>query len=60
MLSVTNQKPIAASTPDTARPRYRAFMILPPSFTFTKKVPTIEATMDTAPSTIGYSTPAQP
>jgi len=28
-------------------------MILPPSRAFTKKVPTMEATIDTAPSTSG-------
>ncbi len=56
MALVTNQKPIAAITPETMMPRYSAFMILPPSRAFTKKVPTMEATIDTAPSTSGYST----
>ena len=30
-------------------------MILPPSLTLTKKVPATEATIDTAPSSSGYS-----
>ena len=33
-------------------------MILPPSETFTKKVPTIDATMEAAPSASGYITDA--
>ena len=35
-------------------------MILPPSFTLTKNVPTIEAMIDTPPSTSGYSTALPP
>jgi len=36
MRSVMNQKPIAEMTPATARPRYSAFMILPPGVALTK------------------------
>jgi hypothetical protein len=53
---VTKKNATSAITPDTAVPRYSAFMILPPSLAFTKNVPTIEATIDTAPSTSGNST----
>jgi hypothetical protein len=35
------------------RPRYRAFMILPPCVVFTKNTPMIEAMIDTPPSTSG-------
>ena len=44
--SAMNQKAIAATTPETMTPRYSAFMILPPSRTFTKKLPTIEAMIE--------------
>ena len=57
---VTKKNAIAANTPDTISPRYSAFMILPPGFTLTKNVPTIDAGIDTAPSTSGYSTPVLP
>ncbi len=53
MLCVTKKNAMAASTPATIRPRYSAFMILPPGFTFTKNVPMIDAGIDTAPSTSG-------
>ncbi len=56
----TKKKPIAARPPESARPRYSAAMILPPSLTLTKKVPITEATIETAPSTSGKITPAQP
>ncbi len=36
-----------------ARPRYSAFMILPPSRALTKKVPMMEAMIETPPSTSG-------
>ena len=50
---VTGKKATSAMTPETMTPRYSAFMILPPSDAFTKKVPMMEATIDTAPSTSG-------
>ena len=50
---VTNQNAIAESTAETITPLYRAFMILPPALVLTKKVPMIEAMIETPPSTIG-------
>ena len=48
-----NQKAIAEMRPETITPLYSAFMILPPSRVFTKKVPTMEEMMDAAPSASG-------
>ncbi len=48
-----NQNAIAEIRPDTITPLYSAFMILPPSRAFTKKVPMMEATMEAAPSASG-------
>jgi len=50
---VMNQNAMAETTPETMTPLYSAFMILPPSETLTKKVPTMEAMMDAAPSASG-------
>ena len=52
--SVMNQNAAAEMRPDTITPLYSAFMILPPSEVFTKNVPTMEETMDAAPSASGY------
>src|SRR5690606_34988697 len=54
--AVTNQNATADSTADTMTPLYSAPMIEPPAFTLTKNAPMIEAMIDTAPSTSGYST----
>src|SRR3546814_18040844 len=54
--AVTNQNATADSTADTITPLYSAPMIEPPALTLTKNAPTIEATIDTAPSTSGYNT----
>src|SRR5678815_2313543 len=54
--SVMNQNATAEITPDTMTPLYSAFMILPPSETFTKKVPTMEEMMEAEPSASGYNT----
>ena len=43
-------------TPATIRPRYKAVMIFLPGRYFTKNVPMMEATIETAPKTSGYST----
>ena len=45
-----NQNATAEMRPDTMTPLYSAFMILPPSEVFTKNVPTMDETMDAAPS----------
>ncbi len=58
--SVMNQNAMAEMMPETMTPLYSAFMILPPSDTFTKKVPMMEATMDAEPSASGYSTAFSP
>ena len=50
---VTKKNRTSEIAPATARPRYSAFMILPPWVVFTKKQPMIEAMIDTAPSTKG-------
>ena len=47
---------MTASTPATIRPLYSAVMILPPGDALTKIAPTIEAMIETPPSTSGYST----
>jgi hypothetical protein len=47
-------------TPDTITPLYSAFMILPPSRADTKKVPTIEDTMEIEPSSSGKITAFRP
>src|SRR5690606_35658525 len=57
---VTGQNAIAASTPETITPLYSAPMIEPPAFVRTKNAPMIEATIDTPPSTSGYSTALAP
>ncbi len=57
---VIGQNAIAASTPDTITPLYSAPMIEPPAFTLTKNAPMIDATIDTPPSTSGYSTALRP
>jgi len=51
-----NQNPIADKPPATIRPRYSAFMILPPGRALTKKQPTIEARMEKPPRASGYVT----
>src|SRR5690349_24856387 len=55
-----NQKATAEITPATITPLYSAFMILPPSDTLTKKVPTMDATIEAAPIASGYSTAFTP
>ena len=57
---VMNQNATAEIRPETITPLYSAFMILPPSLVDTKKVPMMEATMEAAPSTSGYSTALAP
>ncbi len=52
---VMNQNATAETMPDTITPLYSAFMILPPSLAFTKKVPRIDEMMDAAPSASGYT-----
>src|SRR6266511_3836455 len=51
-----NQNAIAEITAATIRPRYSAFMILPPDLALTKKQPMSDATIDAPPSTSGYTT----
>ena len=55
-----NQNATAEMRPDTITPLYSAFMILPPSEVFTKNVPTMDETMDAAPSASGYNTAFSP
>ncbi len=50
---------MTARTPETIRPRYSAFITLP-SLVETKKVPMMEAMMETPPRARGYSTAARP
>ena len=51
--SVMNQNATAEMRPETITPLYSAFMILPPSEVFTKNVPTMDETIDAAPSASG-------
>ena len=54
---VTNQKAMSESTPAIARPLYSAgITFFMPGLALTKKHPTMDARMDTPPSTNGYST----
>ena len=48
-----NQNAMAEMKPATNTPLYSAFMILPPSFALTKKVPMMEETIDAAPRANG-------
>ena len=50
---VTGQNSTSEITPATSRPRYSAFMILPPSRALTKKQPTIDDRIDTPEITSG-------
>ena len=47
-------------TAETTTPLYRAFMILPPSRVETKNVPTMDETIEIAPSTRGNNTARSP
>ena len=49
------------NAPDPNSPRFKALCGLPPSFTFTKKVPIIDITIPTAANTNGkYTAPNPP